>query len=69
MGANVTYRKRDLETAIAVAVEAGFDVTGTEIDRDGTIRLLFGDLAVKQTPEPETDNLRDRINAETSQAS
>jgi len=69
MGAAVTFRKRDLDTAIAVAQANGLTVTGTEILRDGTIRLIYGKAekvtVINQRPEG-VDSLDALVDAENT---
>ncbi len=66
MGASVTFRKRDLATALSVARDTGMVVAGTEIDRNGTIRLLYETTNKPKQKKPiYTDNLKELVNAET----
>ena len=69
MGAAVTFRKRDLDTAIAVAQANGLTVTGTEILRNGTIRLIYGKAekvtVINQRPEG-VDSLDALVDAENT---
>lgn len=69
MGAAVTFRKRDLDTAIAVAQANGLTVTGTEILRDGTIRLIYGKAelvtVINQRPQG-VDSLDELVDAENT---
>lgn len=59
MGANVTFRQRDLRIALAEAREAGLTVRGYDIDRNGKISV-FTDNEAKQKPS----SLRETIDAE-----
>jgi hypothetical protein len=49
MSAQATYRRRDLETAVAVVRKAGIDIRLIEIDAAGKITITTGKPA-----EPET---------------
>ncbi len=39
--AGARFRQADVRRAVKGAQDAGVDITGVEITRDGTIRLLF----------------------------
>jgi len=50
----LTYRQLDFQRAIRGATAEGLKVKGAEIDKAGTIKLLFDDVKAK-APDPENE--------------